>query len=178
MEAQWWLADVLDPMGKLRWHAHHFSGADDPHLTVAEEEQRFALLDSDYVLTRPRLQLVEQLARANLEVDPRQKLVLGSTRVEPRLRWRRNAVLPQAAEDRPVVIAVPTDQLEHVLGVDPQTRQATVVERATKRRRIGVTADPRPRLVEHAREVRVALELVGKVPNGSHPRARYRWRPP
>ena len=81
-------------MGQLRWHAHHLTGADDPHLTVAEEEQRFALLDSDHALTRPRPQLVEELARANLEVDPRQKLVLGSTRVEPRLRCRRNAVLP------------------------------------------------------------------------------------
>ena len=94
-------------MGQLRWHAHHLSGADDPHLTVAEEEQRFALLDNDHLLTRPRPQLVEQLARANLEVDPRQKLVLGGTRVEPRLPCRGNSVLPQAAEDRPVVIAVP-----------------------------------------------------------------------
>ena len=93
VEAQWQLTDVLDPMGQLRWHAHHLIGADDPHLTLAEEEQRFALLDSDHALTRPRPQLVEQLARANLEIDPRQKLVLGSARVEPRRRRRRNAAL-------------------------------------------------------------------------------------
>ena len=94
IEAERRLADVLDPMGQLRWHAHHFTGADDPHLTVAEEEQGFAVLDNDHTLTRPRLELLEKLARANLEVDPRQKLILGSARVEPCLRRRRNAVRP------------------------------------------------------------------------------------
>ena len=53
-----------------------------------------------------------------------------------------------------------------------------MVERATERRRIAIAAEPRPRLVEHTREVRIAVELVGKVPNGSHPRPGYRWRPP
>ena len=87
-------------MRPLRWHADHLAGADDSHLTLAEEEQRFALLDSDHAPARPWLQLVEQLTRPNLEVDPRQELVLGRTRVEPRFRCRRNAVLPEAAEDR------------------------------------------------------------------------------
>ncbi len=86
-------------------------------------------------------------------------------------------MLTQAAENRAVVIAVPADQLEHILGVDPQARHAAVVEWATERRRIGIAAEPRPRLVEHAREIRVALEFVSKVPNGSHPRARYRVAP-
>ena len=55
-EAQWRLADALDPMRQFRWDTYHLAGADDPHLTVAEEEQRFALLDNDHALTRPRPQ--------------------------------------------------------------------------------------------------------------------------
>ena len=63
VETQWRLADLLDPMGQLRWYAHHLTGSDDPHLKVAEEEQRFTLLDCDHALTRLWPQLVEQLAQ-------------------------------------------------------------------------------------------------------------------
>src|SRR3954468_8171056 len=169
---------------------NHLAGPHDARLVRAEEEPRLALLDHHDLLDRVGVRLLrltrrgldehdaharavvgsreqvptggrrQLVAPAHAQVDVLElQLVLDSHAVEPGITRRRDAVGLELGEHAPVV-GVPGGEVEYQLRRHPEARHARVVDRTAEHEGPGRPGERGPRLVEHPRHPRVAVELA------------------
>ena len=174
--------------------ADHLSGADDPRLHRAQKQRGLSFVDDPdlgrrggrapafVVLGRfdeqhveagsvvgageqPGVSVVGELvAASNAQVGAGLlELVLDRGRVEPRLASGRDPVVTQPLKDLGIACMAPRE-VEHELRGDSQAGHAGVIHRAAELVAAGDSRQRGPRLVQHPRQVRVALELEPERP--------------
>src|SRR3954454_3065920 len=180
---------VLDSPRDTGGDAHDLAGARDARLHRAEEEPGLALLDDPDVrrggdrsgAPLPRSHLDQHdidvravlgsreqpavalsaklLTAAHPQIDAfLLELLLDEDRVKPRLLRGRDPMVAQRLQNA-AVVGVAAGKVEHKLGRHLQARHARVIDRAAELVVPRRSGQRRPGLIEHPRQMRIALQL-------------------